>query len=872
MESGYEAPRVAWPAVDKDTFMPGVQAETLINPAPTREARKTAEDKFHHKPIIEKYPGRLAGRPISVPSPSSEESYGSALGNSAQENPYAPFKSKVDWEIAKWAKLRGAGSTAFTDLLNIDRVRESLDLSYGTSVQLNKIIDGKLPGRPKFTRSEVVVNGEVFPLYSRDILECVRALWGETDFAPYLFVVPEKHYIDKGKTIRMYHNMHTGKWWWSMQDVVEQDNPGATIIPIIISSDKTQLTVFGNKTAYPVYMTIGNIPKEIRRKPSRRGYVLLGYLPTSRMKNVKNKAARRRILGNVFHACMAQILAPLKEAGKTGIPMTSGDGVTRRGHPIYATFVGDYPEQVLVTAVKSGECPTCEAPRDELGEDKDFPLRDLEAILQALDTLDEGPTIYAQACLPYTNIYRAISPDILHQLYQGVIKHLIAWVTACCGEAEVDARCRRLPLNHNIRLFMNGITNLSRVTGKEHDQISRFLLSLVIDVPLPNGHSSSKLVGAVRGLLDFVYLAQYPMHTSETLAHLDNALQRFHDNKSIFVDLGVRDEFNLPKLHGCCHYTPYIKSFGTTDNYNTAYTERLHIDLAKEAYHSTNFKDEFPQMTLWLERKEKIYRHEKYIQWRLDGCPSPPVIDHIYPGIVFERQLKMTKHPTLKSVRISRLVSDYGATLFRDALARYVVHLNNPELSVLQVEQMSQDLSFPFNSVPVYHRIKFTTHDPYSAPGLPDSVVDSIHVQPGKTLKNGGDLPARFDTALVNGGNGQITGAAGPRNIFSSTSAPSLSLFSRGINPPKHLAYVEWFSPFKDPEADHLMYKVNRSMKDGYRHSSIIPVANIRRSVHLLPKFGPVAPADWKSSNVLDKCSHFFVNALTDRHIYATTF
>ncbi|KAJ7034316.1 hypothetical protein C8F04DRAFT_956537 [Mycena alexandri] len=280
--------------------MPGVQAEA--NTAPTREARKAAEDKFHHKPIIEKYPGRLAGRPISVPSPSSEEIYCSALGDSAQENLYAPFKSKVDWEIAKWAKLRGAGSTAFTDLLNIDGVRESLDLSYGTSIQLNKIIDGKLPGRPKFTRSEVVVNGEVFPLYSRDILECVRALWGETDFALYLFVVPEKHYIDKGKTIRMYHNMHTGKWWWSTQEAVEADNPGATIIPIIISSDKTQLTVFGNKTAYPVYMTIGNIPKEIRRKPSRRGYVLLGYLPTSRMKNVTNKAARRRILGNVFHA------------------------------------------------------------------------------------------------------------------------------------------------------------------------------------------------------------------------------------------------------------------------------------------------------------------------------------------------------------------------------------------------------------------------------------------------------------------------------------------------------------------------------------------------------------------------------------------
>ncbi|KAJ7133963.1 hypothetical protein C8R43DRAFT_1132985 [Mycena crocata] len=894
MEDGYEAPRAPVPELrpDQDTSMPDVQPEP-VTAAPTREARKVAEDKFHHKPIIEKFPGRSAGKPISAaPSHTSEQTYRTSLGKSTDTNPYAPFKSKMDWEIAKWAKLRGSGSTAFTDLLDIDGVCESLDLSYKTSLHLNKIIDEKLPGRPKFTRSEVVVNGEVFYLYSRDILECVRALWGDSDFAPYLFVAPEKHYIDKDKTIRMYHNMHTGKWWWSTQEAVERDHPGATIIPIIISSDKTQLTVFGNKTAYPVYMTIGNLPKEIRRKPSRRGYVLLGYLPTSRMKNVKNTAARRRILANVFHACMSHILAPLKDAGVTGIPMTSGDGITRRGHPIYATFVGDYPEQVLVTGVKTGECATCEVPRDELGEDTDFPLRDLEAILTALESLDDGPTIYARACaeagikpiyhpfwegLPYTNIFQSISPDILHQLYQGIVKHLIAWLIACCGEAEMDARCRRLPPNHNIRLFINGISNLSRVTGKEHDEISRFLLSLIIDVQLPDGQSSAKLVAAVRGLLDFVYLAQYPMHTTQTLDHLENALQRFHDNKSIFVDLGIRDDFNLPKLHFCRHYTMYIKFFGTTDNYNTEYTERLHIDLAKDAYRSTNFKDEFPQMTLWLERKEKIYRHEKYIQWRLDGCPTPPIVAQLPPGIVYERQLKMTKHPTLKSVRFTRLIEHYGAEFFRDALARFVVQFNNPEFSRAQVEVNSQDLGFSFNSVPVYHRIKFTTQDPYTVRGPEDTVIDSIHVQPAKTLKNGEELPARFDTALVNDGNGQMTGVSGyrvaqVRVVFSLSERHIHTLFPRSTIPPKHLAYVEWFSPFAQPEPDHLMYKVKRSLKDGDRLVSIIPLANIRRSVHLLPKFGPVAPAEWKSSNVLDRCPQFFVNSMTDRHIYATLF
>ena len=110
------------------------------------------------------------------------------------------------------------------------------------------------------------------------------------------------------------------------------------------------------------------------------------------------------------------------------------------------------------------------------------------------------------------------------------------------------------------------------------------------------------------------------------------------------------------------------------------------------------------------------------------------------------------------------------------------------------------------------------------------------------------------------------------RVVFTLGSHHIRNLFLPGVTPPKHLAYVEWFSPFTHPEPDHLMYKVNRSMKNGERLVDIIPVGNIRRSVHLLPKFGPVAPASWKSSNVLELCPYFFVNSLTDRHVYATLF
>ncbi|THU79156.1 hypothetical protein K435DRAFT_698509, partial [Dendrothele bispora CBS 962.96] len=160
----------------------------------------------------------------------------------------------------------------------------------------------------------------------------------------------------------------TGKWWWNTQKALEQQKPGATVVPVILSSDKTQVTLFHNKSVYPVYLTIGNLPKEIRRKPSQQGQILLGYLPTTKLDHIKNKASRRRTMANLFHACMSHLVAPLKSAGQDGVLMESGDGVKCRCHPILAAYVADYPEQILTTCAFYGDCGSCEYPRDELGD------------------------------------------------------------------------------------------------------------------------------------------------------------------------------------------------------------------------------------------------------------------------------------------------------------------------------------------------------------------------------------------------------------------------------------------------------------------------------------------------------------------------
>lgn len=559
------------------------------------------------------------------------------------------------------------------------------------------------------------------------------------------------------------------------------------------------MTTFGNKTAYPVYLTIGNLPKEIRRKPSRRGQILLAYLPTTSLEHIKNKSARRRAVANLFHACMKRILEPLEDAGENGILLTSADGKVRRCHPILAVYVGDYPEQLLVTCRKTGDCPKCPALLAELGMDT-LPhgthARETDGIYDnVFSARDEGPAAFTRACneehmrpitepfwehLPYVNIFAIITPDILHQLYQGVIKHLVAWLKVAYGTEEVDARCRRFPPNHHIHHFMKGITSLRRVTGKMHADICRMLLGLIIGLPLRAGLSPVRVIRAVRALLDFLYLSQYPVHTSETLRSLDEALARFHANKEVFVALGIREQFNLPKLHALLHYAYSIALLGTTDNYDTQYFERLHIDLAKDAYRATNHKEEYPQMTNWLLRKERIESYDSFCCWREansdqgDGLGQAGASDRSSrssdrtvtttpapSGKERELQMTMARYPSVKAVTFDTAASEYGAPYLRSALARFIALKRYPNIrNASELDRKASRIHFSFRTFPVWHRIKYRLEDVLGF-GIGDACTDAIHAQPKRTNKRGREVPGRFDTALVKDGIGGRVGVNG---------------------------------------------------------------------------------------------------------------
>ncbi|OJT06023.1 hypothetical protein TRAPUB_1712, partial [Trametes pubescens] len=87
---------------------------------PDRAQQSRAHEHLHTKTFKVPFPGNRAGAPTDQRRERSAYETYQARIDAVNENPYAPFISRMDWEFARWAKNRGPGSTAVSELLQIE--------------------------------------------------------------------------------------------------------------------------------------------------------------------------------------------------------------------------------------------------------------------------------------------------------------------------------------------------------------------------------------------------------------------------------------------------------------------------------------------------------------------------------------------------------------------------------------------------------------------------------------------------------------------------------------------------------------------------------------------------------------------------------
>ncbi|KAJ6629711.1 hypothetical protein B0H10DRAFT_1293965 [Mycena sp. CBHHK59/15] len=80
------------------------------------------------------------------------------------------------------------------------------------------------------------------------------------------------------------------------------------------------------------------------------------------------------------------------------------------------------------------------------------------------------------------------------------------------------------------------------------------------------------------------------------------------------------------------------------------------------------------------------------------------------------------------------------------------------------------------------------------------------------------------------------------------------------------LVYIEWYKPLTQFDEDLGMYKISPSTQAHRRRASIIPVTQISRSCHLIPRFGRAIDRTLTTDDVLDRCKMFYLNCYL-RHI-----
>lgn len=412
-------------------------------------------------------------------------------------------------------------------------------------------------------------------------------------------------------------DLHTGEWWSRMQrEIVGDDN--SVILPLMLSSDATLVTGNGNSKAWPMYLSLGNVPKKYRFLKAYRACRVLAYLPIITIRaDCANKPWISLCKAAIFQQCMKIILKPFANATpaeQRPKPMyfCGPFGNVYSCVPLLATYSADYPEQCLLTATKSWRngygCPRC------LVQAKDY-KHGLKCTKRNNANMKEYQKSCKFGCFPIENafwetdfdIYDALVIDDLHQL-GGLYRHLIQFVERIIKKdrgkvTKVEQRCQQLPVYSGMKKFKKGflLSNLTNPSFDEFRKHMRLVICLVYDLlPL-------QCTLCLRAFIDFFIQICSKEHTSSTLDAADEYLRLFFLYLPAFQDCS---NMLMPKLHMMTKYTDDIKMKGPLDSYSTMHSERLHIYNAKQPSKRTNHRDTVSfnkQLARFIEDRDVLY-------------------------------------------------------------------------------------------------------------------------------------------------------------------------------------------------------------------------------------------------------------------------
>ena len=292
---------------------------------------------------------------------------------------------------------------------------------------------------------------------------------------------------------------------------------GATIVPIVLASDKAPVTrMTGNIKMHPLFLTIANINSKVRMKATSHAWACVAYTPTPEF--LTHPDFHSVLEARVWHHCVDIVCTGLKLATHVGTFMSDPTNLTRYCFTLLVAYTADLPEQLMITCVTKSVSPVTIAEKNQFGDAILYAPRDGELTLQKLHELCQRidpwrlQEFLVEAKkhnlngvqLPFWCDWRFSNPSIfligelLHYGHKLFFDHPFKWCKVLLGHDEIDIHYRIQHKRVGVHHF-NGVSQVNQMTGHEHRDLQCTI------VPTIAGLADPDFVRAIHAIVDFLY-------------------------------------------------------------------------------------------------------------------------------------------------------------------------------------------------------------------------------------------------------------------------------------------------------------------------------------------------------------------------------
>lgn len=329
--------------------------------------------------------------------------------------------------------------------------------------------------------------------------------------------------------------------------------------------------------------------------------------------------------------------------------------------------------------------------------------------------------------LSHFHVTRGYPPDIVHDLFEGVVPVEIA---LCISEIfskkylSLDT-LNKLILNFPFKwgdrtnkphIIPRTYASRRTIGGNAHENWNLLrLLPFIIGDLIPEAEPAWLVL---LDLKEIVELAVAPLHNKETIAYLDCKITEHRDR---FLELFPARL--LPKHHFLEHYPQMIECFGPLVGQWTMRFEAKHSFFKKVARHTNCFKN----IPLTLATK-----HQQMIAYHISALHLKPAVEvenvYVLPVDVMNKEVVGSlrqKNPEMTDVHLAKNATIKGISYKIGMLIPYGSTGGLPEFAeIIQICIVERSLSFVVRVLCAWYREHFRAYELTTSPNREVALVD----------------------------------------------------------------------------------------------------------------------------------------------------